>query len=81
MHLTITDPITGETLGTLCIDRGAGTCYILEADIEVLNALVATAIAAHAPEVRLVVPIDAVAELEAIGWKRAKDLAVLRKEG
>lgn len=81
MHVTITDPETGEILGTLCIDRGAGTCYVLDADIEVLDSLVATAKATNAPGVRLVVPVEAIEELSAIGWKEDRNLVVLTKEG
>lgn len=81
MHIAITDPSSGETLGTLCIDRGAGTCYVLDANVEVLDTLVATARATRAPQIRLVVPSEATTELEALGWSLSEDLIVMTKEG
>lgn len=81
MHITITDPETGEIQGVLCIDRGAGTCFVLDAQLEVLDVLVATAKATNVPGVTLVVPQEAVPELTELGWHVDQDQVVLVKEG
>lgn len=79
MHVAISDPETGQSLGTICIDRSTQTCYILQADIEQLDTLVAIARAQKVPQVILVTPIQGVEELQSLGWVIARDKVVMMK--
>ena len=80
MHLILKNPSTGQIEGMLCIERSVRTCYILTAEIGQLDSLVRIAQAQKAPEVRLVIPRDAMSELLPLGWNEAVDLVVMTKE-
>lgn len=79
MHVILRGQTSGEVEGIICIERESGSAIILEGDIERLDELVSIAFAMKVPAVRLVVPIAAVEQLEAFGWKRTPSLIVLSR--
>jgi hypothetical protein len=79
MHVIIKDPATGDVLGTLCVDRASGSCIVLDAELETLGDLAEIARSLKVPSITLVVPKEAISELEAVGWKRDKERVVLTR--
>lgn len=79
MHIILKNQISGEVEGIICVDRTSQSAIVLEGDIEQLDTLCTIAFGMKVPAVRLVVPVAAVEELEALGWVRSPELIVLSK--
>lgn len=77
MHITITDPATGQALGTLCLSKKHHVCLIIHSDIEQLGALVAIAKAQKAPSAKLIATNADVTILQSHGWKVDPDHVVM----
>jgi hypothetical protein len=79
MHVILRGQVTKDIEGVLCIERDSHTAIILHADIDRLDDLVAIARGLKVPKVLLMIPPNAVEQLEAYGWKVLSDLVVMSK--
>lgn len=79
MHIIVKDPLTGEILAVLCVEREAHSCQVLFADIDHMSTVSAIALGMKVNEIRIIVPHVAVAELEDMGWHTDKEKVVMVK--
>lgn len=79
MHVILKNQATNQTEGVLCIERLSKTCFILYADIDRLDELVAIAKSQKVPDVLLVVPNEVATRLMECNWKVKENMVVLTK--
>jgi len=79
MHIIVKDPATGEILAILCIERTINSCQILHCDIDHILEIVGIAQGMKVNEIRLIAPLEIVAELEEMGWRQSSTATVMIK--
>ena len=79
MHIIIKDPLTGETLAILCVERSVHSCQILHCDIDRIPEITGVALGMKVNEVRIIVPLEAVAEMQDMGYKQSTTTVVMTR--